>query len=174
MYRFLRKSICLVLLGILLPFESATQIFGLPKPFNGLSGKPHTIREERFSCSGDADEKPWRVSEVEFDRQGNVIARLFRQPDGSIGHQSRTTYNDKGEVRGWKEFYGASDFPPSGLNKHAVFTFSGGKLRQVRVFRENKLEFDSTHTYNDSGKYDRSLVMSMTLMEILPTNTVKK
>src|SRR6476646_3569762 len=109
----------------------AQRVYLSDRKVDGPFGPVRSVRNEGYNCSGDPAEKPWRVSEVTYDRQGNETWRAFYEADGSPGHQATTTWNAEGRMTGWSEFYGKKDFPPAGLHKHADFTFSAGKIVQV-------------------------------------------
>ncbi len=64
-------------------------------------------------------------------------------------------------MTGWSEFYGKSDFPPNGLNKHADFTFSNGKVVQVLVYRENELEYKTVYSYDGRGNKTKEVTIAV-------------
>jgi hypothetical protein len=115
------------------------------RKISGPFGPVHSIRTEAFNCSGDTTEQPWRTDEVTYDRQGNETWRAYSNRDGSVGHQVSNTFDADGRMTGWNEYYGKSDFPPAGLHRHAVFTYSNGKIFQILVYSENVLEYKGTY-----------------------------
>ena len=52
--------------GLLLISNLSAQMGSAPRPYMGLSGLIHTVREEQYNCTGDPAEKPWRVSKVTY------------------------------------------------------------------------------------------------------------
>lgn len=135
--------------GVIFISSTFAQTVGIPRPYMGLSGLVHTVREEAYNCTGDPSEKPWRVNEVTYDRRGNETWRAYYNPDGSVGHQVSNRYDKNGNKTGWAEFYGKSDFPPVGLHKHADFTLSGGKVISAIVYKEGTPEYKTTREYDD-------------------------
>src|SRR5437763_1799188 len=145
------RIVTLIAIGLVLAACIFSQTVGMSSPQKGMPWKIHTQREERYNCGGDTDAKPWRIDEVTFDRQGIETFRRFVNADGSIGHQGSNTYDSNGNVTGWAEFYGKSDFPPNGLHKHAEFTVSGGKVISGIVYKEDTPEYRSTSDYDERG-----------------------
>ncbi|MEP7076254.1 MAG: hypothetical protein ABI878_10620 [Acidobacteriota bacterium] len=125
--------------------------------YMGLSGYVRSVREESYNCTSDPLEKPWRVSEVTYDKQGHETWRAFYNADGSPGHQASTVFDADGQTTSWSEFYGVSDFPPAGLHKHADFIYSGGHVVQVLVYREKVLEFKTVYSYDARGNKIREV-----------------
>ncbi|MEP6847697.1 MAG: hypothetical protein ABI999_02485 [Acidobacteriota bacterium] len=128
-----------------------------PAKYDGLSGNVRSVREESYNCTGDPLEKPRTVSEVTYDKQGNESWRAFYNGDGSVGHQVSTIFNADGHITSWTEFYGISDFPPAGLHKHADFTYFGGHLVRILVYREKVLEYKTTYSYDGHGNKIREV-----------------
>jgi antitoxin component YwqK of YwqJK toxin-antitoxin module len=155
------RVISLLGVGAVLISGGFAQTVSMTGPYMGLNGPIHSVREEAYQCTGDPAEKPWRVSEVTYDRRGNDTSRLYNNPDGSIGHQSSYVYDSDGNVTGWAEFYGVSDFPPRGLHKHAVFTLSGGKPVLSIVYKEDTPEFKITTDYDERGNKVREVTLEI-------------
>ena len=151
------RIISLIGVGFVLISNTLAQTPALPRPYNGLSGLIHTVREESYNCNGDPAEKPWRVNEVTYDRRGNETWRAYYNADGSVGHQASYTYDKDGNNTGWAEFYGKSELPPAGLRKHADFKMSGGKVISAVVYKEETPEFRTTRNYDERGNMIREV-----------------
>src|SRR5690242_3850344 len=93
---------------LLLCIGTAAQTILKPDDGKAMAGIIRSIRQEGYSCTGDPNEKPWRVSETTMDRQGNVIRNVLYGADGSLSQDVVTTYDATGQMTGWKSFNGKS------------------------------------------------------------------
>lgn len=155
------RIIALIGVGFVLTSGAFAQMGGVPRPYMGLSGFIHTVREEAYNCSGDSAEKPWRVNEVTYDRRGNETWRAYYNPDGSVGHQAGHTYDNDGNETGWAEYYSTSEIAPAGLHKHADYTLSGGRVISVVVYKEDTPEYRTTREYDKRGNKIREVTVEI-------------
>jgi antitoxin component YwqK of YwqJK toxin-antitoxin module len=154
----MRRAAIVLIVAIGMISTADAQTVGTSRPYMGLKWQIRSLREESYNCSGDPAEKPWRVDEVSFDRKGNETFRAYYEADGSVEHRVSNKYSSDGVQTGWSEFYGKSDFPPAGLNKHADFTLSGGRVVSVLVYKENTPEFETTFEYDERGNKIREVI----------------
>jgi len=155
------RSVTLIGITFIFVSVSFAQTVSMMPPYMGLSGLIHTVHEEAYTCTGDPAEKPWRVTDVSYDRRGNEIWRAFYNPDGSVGHQASYIFDSGGNATGWAEFYGKNDFPPDGLHKHAVFTLSGGKPISSIVYKGDTPESKTTRDYDERGNKIREVTVQI-------------
>jgi len=157
----MRRAAIVLIVAIGLISTGDAQTVGTSRPYMGLKWQIRSLREESYNCSGDPAEKPWRVDEVSFDHKGNETFRAYYEADGSVVHRVSNIYGRDGIQTGWSEFYGKSDFPPAGLNRHADFTLSGGRVVSVLVYKENTPEFETTFEYDERGNKIREVTVTI-------------
>ena len=147
------KLLGVVVLGVLFSFRLGAQTVDIEKEqkFDGRAGPVLSIREEAYGCTGDPLEKPWRVTEVFFDRAGNAIRRIFYKRDGSLDREDESTFDQNGRQTGWSQAYTGGLDNNTVIHRHAVYTYRSGKLTQSLVYQDGKFVGKISYFYDKRG-----------------------
>ena len=155
------RIVTVIGVGFVFVSSAFAQMGAMPRPYMGLSGLIHTVREEAYNCTGNPAEKPWRVNEVTYDRRGNETWRAYYNADGSVGNQVSHTFDADGNETGWTAFNGKSEVPPAGLHTHADFILLNGKVISSVAYKEDTPVAKSTLDYDQRGNKIREVTVQI-------------
>jgi len=167
-----------LLVRLIVVFASISSVFGQriqieARPYMGLSGFVHTVRDESYNCSADPAEKPWRVSEVTYDRRGKEVYRAYFNPDGSVGKEVSTIFDSDGNETGWTAFSGKNEQPPNGARWRGVVTLSEGKPTLAVGYKDDVPVSKTTREYDKTGNKVREVTLELACAECTTTRTFK-